>query len=138
MRTMQTFPHRTARVGLAFAALVGAVLACAGCPSEGIPTYDPCPGGVCGKNTDTCVEIVYPGTAGEGVGRMCTEQGCHGDAECPTDVRGVHGACLSFDAALSTCFERCTRLGDCALGWSCQRLAPTAGTEVDVCVPDPA
>ncbi len=82
------------------------------------------------------MEIVYPGPSGEGIGSMCTMQGCVTDSDCAPDVRGASGVCLSFDAALSTCFEHCERVGDCALGWSCQTLAPVGGDTVDVCVPD--
>ncbi len=112
-------------------------LALAGCPSRGVPSYDPCqPSQTCEGDRDRCVEIVYPGPSGEGVGSMCTMQGCVSDADCPRDVRGANGVCLIFDAALSTCFEACTRAGDCALGWSCQALAPEGGGTVSVCVPE--
>lgn len=114
----------------------GLSLALAGCPSRGVPSYDPCqPSQRCEGELDRCVEIVYPGPTGEGVGSMCTMQGCAADSDCPRDVRGGSGVCLIFDAALSTCFEACTRAGDCAFGWSCESLAPTTGGTVSVCVP---
>jgi hypothetical protein len=114
----------------------GIALAVAGCPSRGVPSYDPCtPSQTCEGDRDRCVEIVYPGPSGEGAGSMCTMQGCVSDADCPRDARGGSGVCLVFDAALSTCFEGCTRAGDCALGWSCESLAPTTGGTVSVCVP---
>lgn len=125
------------RAYLTLLCAIGLAALAAGCPSRGIPTYDPCqPTQRCEGDRDRCVEIVYPGPSGEGVASMCTTQNCVTDADCPLDVRGRSGVCLAFDGAPSTCFERCERAGDCALGWSCQTLAPVGGADADVCVPD--
>lgn len=136
-RSVVTSSHlgRTTRV-LALLGLVSASLAMVGCPSRGIPSYDPCiTGQRCDGSMDRCIEIVFPGPSGEASGYMCTTQGCAIDADCPIDVRGQPGACLVFDAALNTCFERCSRAGDCATGWSCQAVSPLTGPDVSVCVP---
>lgn len=115
------------------------LVATAGCPSQGIPSYDPCTRSrACDAVTDRCVEIVFPApTGGEGVDSMCTYQGCAADADCPLDPRGVHGVCLGFDLAPTTCFEGCTRLADCATGWTCQEVAAAGEPSVRVCVPAP-
>ncbi|MFN7698434.1 MAG: hypothetical protein ACK5U8_11085 [Deltaproteobacteria bacterium] len=145
---MTALPAMTARpittdrraVTMAWVAItaVGAslALALAGCPSRGVPSYDPCRSGeACEDGPSRCIEIVYPGPSGEGVGSMCTLQGCARDADCPFDPRGERGRCLLFAGAPSTCFEACARAGDCALGWSCQALAPAGGGTLSVCVP---
>lgn len=127
-------PLRTVSLVLALG-VMGALLG--GCPSRGIPDYDPCERGQqCEGDRSTCVEIVFPGTTGDAVGSICTEQSCRSDVDCPIDVRGVSGACLGFDGALQTCFERCTRAADCPDGWACRALAPVGGGTAEVCVPE--
>lgn len=130
-------PALTLAVGLVAASLFGA--GASGChSSRGVPDYDPCtPGQLCEGVRSTCVEIIFPSDEGEGAGSICTEQACHVDADCPVDVRGQYGACLGFEDALRTCFERCDRTGDCPDGWTCRALAPTSGETVSACVPDP-
>jgi hypothetical protein len=113
----------------------GLLALASGCPSRGIPSYDPCTSGqTCALASDRCVEVVFT-TA---VASMCTTQRCVVDADCPLDARGQAGACLGFDAALTTCFERCTRLADCATGWSCEAVSPPGGGTEQVCVPSPS
>jgi len=103
-----------------------------GCASRGIPSYDPCAGAqTCADPRATCVEIVFTTASAS----MCTLQRCVDDSDCSLDARNNPGACLGFDAALTTCFERCDRLADCADGWSCEDVAPTVGTSERVCVP---
>ncbi|GAB4213184.1 MAG: hypothetical protein OHK0013_36830 [Sandaracinaceae bacterium] len=113
------------------AVLASLVAACAPTP---VPAYDPCtPGQSCREPRNTCVEIAF--TTAEAA--MCTLQRCVGDVDCPLDARGARGACLLFDGALPTCFERCTRLADCATGWSCEEVTPVMGVSERVCVPVP-
>ncbi len=130
--------HPPARI-FTIVLLALAVGVTAGCPSQGIPSYDPCTlSRTCDADTDRCVEIVFPSPmGGEGVGSMCTYQGCAADADCPLDARGVSGVCLGFDLAPTTCFESCTRAADCATDWTCQEVAPEGGATVRVCVPAP-
>ncbi len=117
---------------LAFSVLGVAAVSALGCASRGIPSYDPCTGAqACAEPRSTCVEIVFTTASAS----MCTLQRCVGDADCALDARNNPGACLGFDAALTTCFERCDRLADCADGWSCEDVAPTVGTSERVCVP---
>ena len=108
----------------------------AGCPAQGRPSYDPCERATDCLNGDTCVLIEFP-RDGVLFGRsMCTQQRCVVDSDCALDSRGTAGACLGFEGAQTTCFERCTARANCAEGWSCESVSQPAG-DVRVCVPVP-
>lgn len=136
MRSMRDAMGRAGRgvwARLALGLVSGAVAAIvAGCPSKGLPTYDPCTRTAeCADLADSCTEIVF----GDVTRSMCTQQGCGSDADCPVDARSEPGACLAFDGALSTCFEPCDANADCADGWGCEAVAPLGSAPVHVCVP---
>lgn len=77
-----------------------------------VPAYSGCAlGMVC--QTGTACTSVHDVTVLE----LCTVQHCASDTDCPFDVRGGRGLCISLDGdSFGTCVERCNTTSDCTYG----------------------
>ena len=102
----------------------------AGCSnSYEVQAYDLCNDSIdCTTAVDGCSFISTDFTT---VG-FCTNN-CDDDLDCPTDIRGVRGACLSIDGSPPVCFERCLDDFDCPSPLFCTL---TSGVSEAICFPE--
>ncbi|UJR85238.1 hypothetical protein [Sandaracinus amylolyticus] len=113
--------------------LIGAILVAGavlpGCGDDGARPYDLCiDSSDCTTETDGC-SIISTASSTAGI---CTNN-CGSDLDCPRDIRGTVGACLSLSGSAFVCFERCFDDFDCPSNFLC---TPTAGGASElICLP---
>ncbi len=77
--------------------------------STTVAAYAGCAGGMTCQSGTFCTAVKDATTID-----LCTVTHCSTDNDCPYDVRGGRGACVSLDGdSFGTCVERCTRTSDC-------------------------
>lgn len=114
---------------LLFGIALAAAFAIAGCSNDvEVGPYD-----LCGSTSD-CTAAVdgcsFITTSATTVG-FCTNN-CGSDLDCPLDLRGNYGACLSVDGSSPVCFERCVSDLDCPSPLFCTL---TSGVTETICFP---
>lgn len=114
-------------------------------PSDGDPTHMVClPGSsasvppyrICSTSSDCAGGLVCEQfTVGTATTHLCSLTGCVTDNDCPIDMRGGNGACLTF-GGVSACWERCNVRGDCAntVDFDCTTNVGGSTSPVNVCV----
>lgn len=91
---------------------------------------------ICSSTADCAGGLICDTFTVSGVStHLCSLTGCASDNDCPIDMRGGRGACLSFGGT-SACWERCTVRGDCAstTQFDCTTAVGGFNAPVPVCV----
>lgn len=107
-------------------------LVCLPGSSASVPPYR-----ICGTSADCSSGLVCDSfSVGTATAHLCSLTGCVTDNDCPFDMRGGRGACLTFGGT-SACWERCTVRGDCAntTQFDCTTSLGGATSPVLVCAP---
>lgn len=105
-------------------------------PPVGAAPYEDCSVTAdCDTRAEGCFTISAPWPGGTASDEICTSSCSGSDADCPFDMRGGRGACLSFDGGgLFSCFERCRTSADCRTNFVCTDMVGSTRF-TNICLP---